>query len=64
MKLLVPTVSLILAFSGVLKVPHDDRGDLGIANKRFGKAVEQVRALTRPFLLQSTRFPGFAVGRL
>jgi hypothetical protein len=66
-ELLVPAVSPVLPVSNVLKVPHDDRGDTAsvcIADKRFGETVEQVNTLTRAFLVQSTRFFGYAPGGL
>ena len=46
---LVPAISPVFTVSDVLKVPHDDRGDTAsvcIADKRFGKTVEQVGTLT------------------
>lgn len=57
MELLVSALSPVFAFSDVLQVPHDDRGDTAsfcIADKGFDKAVEQVGTLTRPFLVQRT----------
>jgi hypothetical protein len=54
-ELLVPAITPVFTISDVLKVPHDDRGNTAsnsIANKRFGKAVEHVGTLTRPFLVQ------------
>ena len=53
-KVLVPTGSPVLAFSDVLKGTHDDRGNAAsicIADKRFGKTVEQVGTLVSPFLV-------------
>lgn len=55
-EMLIPAVSPVFALSDVLEVPHDDRGDTAsicIANKRFGKAMEQVGTLTRSFLVHT-----------
>jgi len=63
-ELLIPAVSPVFAFSNVIKGAHDDRGDaasLCIADKRFGKAVEQVGTLVGTFLVQCTRFSGPAL---
>ena len=66
-ELLVPAVSPVFAISDVRKVSHDDRGDTAsvcIADKRFGKTVEQVNTLTSTLLVQGTRFIGSAPGGL
>jgi hypothetical protein len=66
-KVLVPARSLVLAFSDVLKATHDDRGNAAsvcIADKRFGKTVEQVGTLVSPFMVQSTCFFGSGFGCL